>query len=254
MAHAETDACVRKAEVLLEEGSLDSLRYATLQLRMGIEYLFYELIPHYRDELPDDITTSWQPQKILDALLECDPYVDQDAKIRIGDGPVHQSKAPTKRLLKKHYHRLGSYLHAPVDLVEPPREKWRNDLLEVVSCLREYQTTQIVFNFRPLVEIACKLCERPIRRNKHGVEKTGQMQCLNPACRAIYDIRLEGDKVHYALRQESYTCPYCMTVNYVSIGALVDGLTITCDNCEKRVAVRLGCLEPVDGDPTLHKP
>src|SRR5688572_29294296 len=125
MVHAKTIECVRKAGSLIEAGDADSLRYATLQLRMGIEYLFYELIPSYKDELPDDIMSKWQPKQIIDALLECDPLVDKDARIAItaagASSPalVLRSKAVNKGILKDHYHRLGSFLHAPVDLVDP---------------------------------------------------------------------------------------------------------------------------------------
>ena len=78
MPHAETQSCLQKAESLIEIGDADSFRYASLQLRMGIEYLFYELIPLYRDELPDDILTKWQPKDVLDAVLACDPSAHKE--------------------------------------------------------------------------------------------------------------------------------------------------------------------------------
>ena len=39
--HIRTIACAQKAELLMADGSEDSLRYATLQFRMGIEHVFY---------------------------------------------------------------------------------------------------------------------------------------------------------------------------------------------------------------------
>src|SRR5262245_53469429 len=128
MAHALTIACVEKAEKMLRNDDLDSFRYASLQLRMAIEYLFYELVPLYKDELPADIlTTTWKPQQILAAILECDPDANKDTRMVFApsgmlgnpDAPhlVLESKAPTKALLSAHWHRLGSYLHAPVTLV-----------------------------------------------------------------------------------------------------------------------------------------
>ena len=114
MVYQRTQSCVRKAKELIEEDDADSLRYASLQLRMGIEYVFYELLKMYRDELPDDITAKWQPKQIIDAILECDPSADQDAKVAIGPSGsldpggdvsqalLYQTKAPSKKLLKKH--------------------------------------------------------------------------------------------------------------------------------------------------------
>lgn len=167
MAHTQTISCVRKAELLLADDSHDSLRYATLQLRMGIEYLFYELIPLYKEELPDDITsTKWQPQKTIDALLHCDPDADKDGRLAVGpSGAVGQPgaatlimeiKSPNKRMLRDHYHRLGSYLHAPVGLVDADTHKWHSDLETTINCLKQFKGNQVLCNIRALVEIPCK--------------------------------------------------------------------------------------------------
>lgn len=226
MPHTETIDCVQKAKALVAEGSADSLRYASLQLRMGIEWLFYELIPLYRDELPDDITTRWRPQEIIDALLECDPLVDQDGKIAFGSiGPggeaappafVLETRAPNKRLLRKHYHRLGGCLHAPVDGTQPDLQKCRADLEALIASLEEYKWNQALINLRPLVHIPCE-CGRTIKRNKHGVEATGAMQCTNPKCRAVYDVKIDGDRVRYSLRHAEFACPYCQVTNCVLV-------------------------------------
>jgi hypothetical protein len=266
MPHHETLACLRKAEPLIEAGDVDSLRYATLQLRMAIEYLFYELVPLYRQELPDDIlTAAWQPQRILDALLECDPHADKDGRIAIGPSEgigepgwadfMMESKAPNKKLLKKHYHRLGFYLHAPVDLVDPSLEKWRNELEKAAASLSEFKSGQVLSNFRKLIDFECVVCKRMIYRNKLGVEATGEMQCLNPECKATYDVRLEGELTHYSLRQESFDCRYCGTKNYVPAAKIVDGVPITCVECEKRVVVRSSFrLQPLDDPPARATP
>lgn len=260
MVHTQTIDCVKKAEPLIEDGSSDSMRYATLQIRMGIEYLFYELIPLYRDELPDDITTTkWKPQQIIEAIVECDPHADQDGRVAIGpsgsvgqpgtDTIVYDVKAPSKRLLNKYYHRLGKYLHAPVNLAEHDGDKWRSDLEKAITCLKEFRSGQILINVRPLVEIPCD-CGRMIKRNRHGVEVSGEMRCTNPDCRAIYDVKFEDDEARYTLRQTSYHCPYCKTQNFVPVHGLADGVPITCAYCERRVAVRSGfLLGPLDGEP-----
>lgn len=262
MVHHKTQSCVRKANELLASDDPDALRYASLQLRMGIEYVFYDLLPLYRDELPDDITSKWQPKQIMDAILECDPTADQDARIAIGpsgafedgsdatDVMVKETKAPSKKLLKKHYHRLGFYLHAPVNLRQPDEEKWRKDLTKAIDALADFDDSKILFNVRPLVEFDCDVCGRRLRRNRHGVEASKEMRCLDPKCNALYDVKLNGDETRWQLRQGHYDCPYCNETNYFSVGGMKDGMPITCGNCKKRVAVRSQfALQAIDGDP-----
>ena len=261
MVHHRTQSCVRKANELLNSDDPDALRYASLQLRMAIEYVFYELLPLYRDELPDDITSKWQPKQIIDAILECDPTADQDAEIAIsqsgvcddgGDSSVvmvKQTKAPSKKLLKKHYHRLGFYLHAPVDLQQPEEAKWRKGLTNAIDALADFEEAKIRCNIRPLVEFDCDACGRTLRRNRHGVEATKEMRCLNPKCNAVYDVQVDDNETRWQLRQGHYDCPYCNEANHFSVGGIKDGTPITCGKCSKRVVVHSRfALAPIDGD------
>ena len=256
MPHAETIACVEKAKDLLKNADADSLRYASLQLCLAIEYLFYELVPLYREEVPADILKSWQPQKILDAILECDPDADHDAKFILApagklDSPdipklVLESKAPNKRLLKKHYHRIASYLHAPTNLVEPDSASWKDDLEKAVAALETFKSDLSISNTRVLVKTKC-VCGKDIKRNKQGVEATGIMQCHDPKCRAIIDVQFKGDTTHFKLREEWYDCPYCGTRNFYAVPTLKHGVLLRCVECERRVLVQDALrLEPID--------
>lgn len=246
----------------MQAGDAESLRYASLQLRMGIEYLFYNLLSVYRDELPDDITKDWQPQKLMDAILECDADADQDATLMLGppgafrseelpDGViVQESKAPNKKLIRKHYHRLGFYLHAPVDLKEPDEKKWLGDLRKAVEDLKEYDLTKIVMNFSEAFTVNCELCGRTIKKKCSAVETSKVMQCPNSKCNAIYDAKVEGKQVSVLLRRGDYLCPYCGSKNYFSVGSLADRVTIACGGCGKRMVARTFLrLLPADGDP-----
>lgn len=261
MVHYLTHQCVERAKALLEDSKQESLRYASLELRMGIEYLFYEILPLYSEELPDDITSKWQPQKIIDAILECDPDADKDSRMILSphrtteDGLKRsaiqfQQKAPTKKLLRKYYHRLGFYLHSPIDLQQPDESKWRADLDKTIEALTEYKTSQIISNIRVLVEIECSYCGREIKRNKKGVEESGEMRCLDPKCGAIYDVSVDGDKVHWQAKQGHYDCPYCKERNYFSIGHLQDGFNVECVKCSKKIVAKSSfILHPADGEP-----
>jgi len=97
-----------------------NLHYAALELRMSMESLTYDRAIAYKDEFPPDEYQTWQPQKIMSVLLEIDPRVDQGSSIAIG---AHDGVPPSKmtslgtevvlsmKILKEHYHELGSYLH-----------------------------------------------------------------------------------------------------------------------------------------------
>lgn len=259
MPHYETSQCVEKASSLLANDDLDSLRYASLQLRMGIEYLFYELIPLYKDELPDDITTAnWQPQKIFDEILECNPGAGHDGRYAFGPSGTrpedggwvgYESKAPNKKLLKDHYHRLGKYLHAPVDMKNPSSEKWKTDLEKAIDCLRQYKLGQVLSNIRPLVEITCR-CGRTIKRNKYGVEASGVMRCPDPGCKIIYDVKFVEDRMDFYVRESSYYCPYCEQRNFFPTCRAVKGSKLECGNCKKGVELQESLRPiPIDGDP-----
>jgi hypothetical protein len=226
---------------------------------MGIEHLFYELIPLYREELGDDIlTANWQPQRIFDEILECNPDADKDARYIFGPSGTQpdgegwigvDSKAPSKKLLKDHYHRLGRYLHTPIDRVYPPLDKWRNDLEKAASCLRNFAIGQVLCNVRPLVEIQCE-CGRTIKRNKYGVKASGVMRCPDPKCKTIYDVALVDDKIEHKRREMGYICPYCEAENHVSTSLVVDGAKFSCGYCKKGVAFKCAYrVEPIDGEP-----
>ncbi len=261
MVHTLTNDCCSKAKTLIAEGSGDSLRYATLQLRMAIEYLFYELVPLYKQELPDDIlSTRWQPKQIIDAILECDP--DAELPSRVAFGPSEQvgepgwadtvfsTKPPTRKLLKDHYHKLGFYLHAPIDLVQPDNAKWRSALERALTVLSEYTVDQALFNIGVFIHIECACCERTIYRNKRGVEASGTMKCPNPDCGAIYNVTFDGELTHSSLQQESFDCQVCGTTNYVPRSAIKEGTEIRCVDCGQQVLVtRSFRLQPF-GEPT----
>ena len=248
MVHTETVSCVKKAEVLLEADDPDSLCYASLQLRMAIEHLFYELIPLYREELPDDIVNRWQPKQIIDALLDCDPHVDQDATVTFysstpngGPGePFFQRRvrAVTKRMLKQHYHKLGFYLNAPMHGRPPEPEKWRAALQTAVGVLKQYTSDQILCNVRPLVSFDC-VCGRTVKRNIHAIEANTEVKCPDPSCGAIWDAeRTEDGIFRFQIRRDSYRCPYCKETNFVPVHEVKDGITLICDACEGKVLVK----------------
>jgi hypothetical protein len=247
MPHDRTRECVDKARAFLDREDPDRFRYASLHLRMAIEYLFYELLDQYRDELPDDITARWKPQEIIDAILECNPTADQGGSVVFGNvgpdgnlvGPCLDLKVkpPSRKLLRKVYHRLGKYLHAPVDLKTPPLKEWKSELDEVISILDEWRDDIAVFNnYGDFATIDCKCCGRQIKRNVLGVEATKEIRCPDTKCRAIFDIEhfdAKSGHIRFKLRQSSFDCPACKTPNVFSVGGMRNGLRFSCVECNE---------------------
>lgn len=92
--YVKTQKCVEKAEALLAESyDADSLAFATLHLRMGVEYLFYELRNLYKHELPP-ITSKWQPQRVIEEVLTCDPDAHKDGFLSFGNGTYTTDSTP----------------------------------------------------------------------------------------------------------------------------------------------------------------
>lgn len=249
--------CVDKADSLIESGGEDNLRYACLQLRMAIEHLFYELIPLYSDELPTDILNKWQPKQIIDALLDCDPHVDEDATLTFFDynedgsrgKPFSQrsQKGVSKRLLKKYYHKLGSYLHSPMTDDDLDLSKFESFLRNTVAMLRDYSADTVISNIRKFAFVEC-VCGRTIKRNVAALQVTPRVTCPDVKCDAMFDYSNNEDGTcTFTPVNHSFTCTNCDTVNYFGAHLVSDGLEITCDECESKIRVRVVySIEPVN--------
>ncbi len=247
MPHEHTIACVEKAEKLIREQSADAFRYATLQLRMGIEYLFYELVPLYKEELPENILTQWRPQQVLDAILDCDPNADQDSAIAfVPSGTLPNpddfkiTKAVSKRLLREYYHKLGSQLHASTDLQTLKLDKWKGLLSNTTDALRQYTSDQVIHNIGEFIEFQCE-CGQKIRRRVEVVLRKNVVQCFSPNCgMTLENVQLLDGKVSFRPRAALLKCKECQTDQYVPLHKLKDGVKVTCCHCHRQSVARAG--------------
>lgn len=257
--YIKTQKCVEKAKALIAESQdEDSLAFATLKLRMGVEYLFYEIRNLYSKELPP-ITSKWQPQRVIEEVLACDPDADKDGYVSFGNGTyttdstpelTFKTMAPNKKMLRKHHHRLGKYLHAPVDLNPHDHSKWLKHLNETIVALEEFQQSQALCGLRPVVSIQCT-CGLNIVYSRHRVESTGQMQCLDHDCREVFDVVFTEGQIQATPRQVPYACPSCESTGTVSAGSVRQGLEVKCDFCKKTFVAR-GSLVLLPKDEVLN--
>jgi hypothetical protein len=234
-------------------GDEASLRYAALEIRMAIELLFYRLIPSYRDELPDEVLKQWQPKKIIDALIDCDPYVEQNSTLTMamelpngGHGlaiHVGRYKAVNRKLLRRYYHKIGSYLHAA--MVEEHRNpaKMLSFLdaaaTRVEECCRE---TTVISNFGKFHTLNC-VCGRKIKRNDQAVQLKPYVRCPNEQCQAMHDL-IKNDEgcTEWKLRESEFVCPECNTSTFFGSHLIDTGKSFTCVECGQKYIFRAGIL------------
>lgn len=239
-----------QARKLMSVGDKASLRYAALEIRMAIELLFYKLIPSYRDELPDEVLNQWQLKKIIDALIDCDPYVEQNSTFTMamelpngGHGPaidVGRYKAVNRKLLRRYYHKIGSYLHAA--MVEEHRDLTKMlsfldaAVTRIEECCRE---TTVISNFGKFHTFNCE-CGRKIKRNDQAVQLKPYVRCPSEQCQAVYDFIKNDNGIEWKLRESEFVCPECKTSTYFGSHLIDTGITFTCVECSQKYIFRTG--------------
>ena len=120
---------LERARSFIHSGISHELAYAALELRQCLEALMYERLESARPHLPSTVLKIWQPPKLMKALLQFDSIADSGFTLEMSD-PIEpgQSLPPDAPMMKvgehrtfraawlqKHYHKLGSFLHAPIN-------------------------------------------------------------------------------------------------------------------------------------------
>jgi hypothetical protein len=238
------------------------LRYAALDLRLALEAMAYQTAQAF-DELPETAYEKWQPNKLVELLLEHDPHADQTVRIRIsstdGDGGsrVHdlgEDRRTPVKVLKDFYHRLGSMLHTPT-LVQIRQgkdfdeSKAQQRCEEVAAELERVITSPIRdVRFKNTVKFECVLCRKLVIRGIPIGVKGAVARCSDPTCHASYDVEIlpEGQAT-WSPRGQDVPCPSCKTTMLVFENEVRHGATWTCLNskCNAKVVLRLGVV--IDG-------
>lgn len=244
--HVQAMKCLDKSQRLILSADSDDLIYAVLQARMAIEYLFYEIVPLYKDELPLTVLNEWQPQHIIREILDCNPDAQSDIKSvtfydELSDGYLGEAfslagqTAVTKSLLKKHYHRLGKYLHAPKDLHPHDEAEVRSGLAAVIKDLERFRSDQIMMNIGEKITITCDYCGHSFQRRTSTFELTPEFQCRGihggSRCDAKFRAEKAGEGWSVGHVMQEIDCPTCRVRNYFPLHILVPGQTIICTSC-----------------------
>jgi hypothetical protein len=246
---------VERARALMQTGERSDMTHCALETRMAIEELFYALIPQYRDELPSDILKRWQPKQIIDALLECNPMVEQYQQIRIGgDGGaaplfVGDHTPATRELLRKYYHKLGSYLHAPIDGNERNLPRMQQFLQAALTRIEQNcRETTVISNVGIFFEHTC-VCGRTIKRNLFALGVRPYAQCPDEDCKATYDIKVIVGGSIWTMRTVDFSCSRCRVKTPIGVQYLREDKRFTCIGCSSKYRVRIGPIAELQTAP-----
>lgn len=250
---------IDRAKILLSVADENQFIYAALELRRAFEALVYENALRFTDELVGEDYSVWQPAQLLERLLEIDPVADATLEMKMQDPQTgewlslgHQRRIalPT---LRKRYHALGNYLHAPsLTQMLHGRRQDLNSLLKLCSECMELIEEDLKATLRlgrmaifGSVTIECRQCGAPIRRllnalktpqNKApGTKKFIVAKCSK--CPASYEICADGaDGVMWREQRWTGNCPYpgCEGRHTKWAREVKDRMASTCPSCGKR--------------------
>jgi predicted RNA-binding Zn-ribbon protein involved in translation (DUF1610 family) len=242
--------CLTRAKTLMAAGDAASLRYACLELRFCMEAVTYEKLRAYAPRLVPGVLSRWQPPQAVAALLELEDEADQEYIVAIGvrrgetTGPMQvmgDHRTFGTAFLRKHYNKLGSYLHVPNEHA-PSRSRQQVDPQElrpylegvVEECERVVESS-ITLTLARVVEFNCQLCGRKTLANAEGATRRGRVSCLHTGCEAEHLVSVAEDQgLYFRLSGWVFPCQACGHRILVASKHLVPDHEFACNECGRR--------------------
>lgn len=232
----------------LESGDAARLHCAALEMRLCLEAIVYEKLKTYAARLPAKVKRKWQPDQALRALKQLEPGADEDFTLRIAEekeygvpGADWQSLGThvtvKEKWVRKHYHKLGSYLHeeqpfrAPKYPYAVQLERMRESLEAIAEELRPAAHSSLDAAMANTVSFSCGVCEQDVVCNVGGLEQTGEAICLDPDCGAVHKAKRVGEGWEVLLPQASIVCGQCGEKMWVANRDVQVGLKVECNDC-----------------------
>lgn len=237
--------CIERAKKLIEVGDKVSLRYAALELRMAMEFLTYEKLDGTGNHIPKYIVDAWQPPQAVKALLEFDQLGDKSFKIFAGIEEEYGKPAKDMKLvgehkslglkwLRKHYNKVGKYLHGHRTTEElMPEKELKSYLQEVAAAVEEANSGNIRgAAFIQPFDVTCEKCGQPFVVAKSSLKNTKKFYCFNANCRAEYHGELTGENsAKFRLLATTFDCAACNAKISVENRHLKIGFKFKCGKC-----------------------
>lgn len=252
------------------------LQYAALELRLAIEALTYDRAQSYAKEIPPAEMGTWQPNKVMQVLLEIEPHADQSYSVRIGQEP-YPGGEPEKMMplgtetvfslakIKKHYNAVGNALHMPtmqqIEAGQPSDQAKLKSRLELVADELDKALSSPIanFNFGLFSTADCFRCGKSIRKRISAESETVEAICFE--CKAPYRVSKLGNQVKWEPIAEDWPCKTegCPEVFTLWRDKVINGAAWQCKSCQTNYQFRLAIFtdsaaEPVGAKSPLTSP
>src|SRR5262245_26840766 len=246
--------CVTRAKDFLAKGDEPSARYACLELRFAIEYIIYDLLQKYRDDLPYDAVKKWHPRDILNDMLGVDPEADCTVELRVGSAStpnvppsneeewikVGEERRFSKQWVKTFYSALGNFVHAPTIAqlesgIATVMDKMREKAETVFTECEQVLNSEISgLDLSDLFWFDCQDCKSLNRGRIKDPTQKHVSRCRH--CRAVYDVEVDQEeKIKLTLRRSVFTClDPCKAPNIIGTHRVENGAIFVCKKCSKR--------------------
>jgi hypothetical protein len=248
------------AERLIESSEYRDVIFAALLLRRSLEALVFRIAIGFRDEFGAEELRTWQAPKLLEVLLEIDPFADMNLimKIKNKDTGEWIELGSTARIslkkLKSHYYSLGSLIHVPtIHQIERKKdfneEKAKEICRECLADINKSLNSSLEFNHFAIfgsIEFTCEKCKNHISKRLNALEhskfdrkRKSSIIARCTSCVASYEIRRDPeDRESVLIRPQiwSHKCPKkdCDgTITAWQREAIV-GMEATCSRCSER--------------------
>ena len=153
----------------------------------------------------------------------------------------------SKKILRAGYHRLGAFLHAPLNSGKYDFIKLHRSVSKAIVVVESYRDDQIMNNLAMRYSFMC-VCGRQITRNANALDRKPMVVCPDVKCGAMFKYEKSDDgSLTFKLVEEVFRCTECKTNNYFGAHLLADGVEICCIECSKRWRFRSAYIvEPAD--------
>lgn len=210
-----------RAKSFLLSDNVDSLRYASLELRLAIEAHVYNQLKATMDKIPESVINTWQPQKAIKLLCEFEETADMDLHVIIrnegeGEGEGEDEdviNAEYKNIkskdLNKWYNSIGSNLHQPTIKNSENYKINKQKLIDLHVELERIEGYGLIAFTRPYSTINCEACHKDILYNEFYIMKHSILECQNQGCKNYYLIRKATDGVNEFTCYATIMCWTC---------------------------------------------
>jgi predicted RNA-binding Zn-ribbon protein involved in translation (DUF1610 family) len=198
--------------------------------------------------LSNDDLKEWQPSRLIKRLLEICPHADKGVKVTMASKDDENDilideieRVLTRKELSKHYHKIGSYLHASfntdLEAVSLNATSVNESLAKLCTLLDEVLSSPIakLVPKAGLFTFDCQKCGERVGCEPLYTVDEFNLYCSNSKCSASYDITFDPVNHQLSFKPDKVkgTCANKDCLNPVSIWQrdIKHGYTFTCSKC-----------------------